>query len=63
MRYAFYAIAFLTIVLAITLHANHFTLSSLSLFSGPITLLITYHASLEDSESSDEFDGFYFFAI
>ena len=46
MRYSFYAIAFLTIMLVITFHASLVMHSPLSLFSGSITLDITYHVSL-----------------
>ena len=58
MRYALCAIAFLSIVLVITFHANHVTLSLLPLFSESMTLNIAYHVSLEDSDNSDDLNGF-----
>ena len=56
-----YTIAFLTIVLVITFHASLVQLSTLSLISESITLDITYHPNLADSDNSDDIDGLIFF--
>ena len=60
MCYAFYTIAFLTIVLVITLHASIATLSPLMLFSGWITLDTAYHGSFENIDISDDFRLWWF---
>ena len=69
----FYATAFPAIALFIAFHASKVTLLTLSLFSHSITLviaypleshyvasLITHMGLLEESDSSDDFDGFEF---